>query len=438
MHMRSSTRARSHRRAHSSAALWVALLAGLAAGASARDLSVGPTDGDIVGSDNAALQRAVDMVSHDGGGTVFVKSGTYTMVNSLMLRSGVSLVGIGPAPVLQKADGITAKLAGDADYAGTELVVEDASSLQPGMGVTLSDDVHNTGWYPETRTLTALKGTTLTLDEPLELDFLAARHAKLETAYPLLCGRQVTKLRIENLVADGNRGSNAPLTGCCGGAIYLWKSAACRIIGCTARNFNGDGISLQVSPLTEVLRCRSYRNSGHGIECSAGSVRVQVTDCHAYDNDGAGLYLGSRVSGSRFTGNDLQRNGLDGVSLGHQDTDNLLAGNSIERNGRHGVHFRPETALNGAHRNTLQDNLIRSNGQVEPGDGIHVDAVTLDLEIRGNTIENAPRDGRPTQRNGIYLARGVDGVKTRANVFGGLTGEALVDESGGVRNSLQM
>lgn len=411
---------------------------GFATTTHAATLTVGPRDGDLVGSDNVVLQSAVDWVAREGGGTVYVKSGAYIMHNSLYLRSRVNVIGLGAAPVLQKADAFASPLAEDAGYALDRVVLQDASGFEKGMGVAFSDDENCAGWAVGVRTITEIEGNTITLDEELDRDYLVTRNGKVESVFPVIFGKRVKRVRLENLVADGNRGANPPLNGCRAGAIYFWKSEHCSVEGCTARNFNGDGISYQVSPYTTITQCRSYRNAALGVHPGSGSHHTEVTDCRIYDNDGIGLFLCWRVKDSRFADNVIEKNGADGISIGHKDTDNLFVGNTIQRNGRHGIAFRAETPANGGHRNTLQDNTIRDNGQDHRADGIHIGAITHDITITGNTIEDTMRDGRVTQQNGIYLAEGVDGVKARGNVIGGHPGEAVVDESKGTRNSVQL
>ncbi len=403
----------------------------------AMTLTVGQRESDVTGTDNTVLQAAVDAVAHNGGGTVYVKSGTYTMYDSLFLRTGVNVVGVGPAPVLQKAPSYATPLTEDAGYGLDRVVVQDASGLKKGMGLAFSDDAHKTGWYVNVRSITEVDGNTVSLDEGLDLDYLVARNGKVETVYPVICGKQVKAVKLENLVADGNRGSNALLNGCRGGAIYFWKSEHCVIDGCTARNYSGDGISYQVSPYVTVTRCRTYRNADLGVHPGSGSHHTEVTNCQITDNGGSGLFLCWRVKQSRFVNNLITGNSRDGVSIGHQDTDNVFVGNTIQRNGRHGVHFRPESEANGGHRNTLQDNIIRDNGQEQAADGIRLEASVHDITIVGNTIEDTGRDGRATQQNGISLGPGVDGVTTRGNVISGHPGDGIVDKSGGTHNSLQ-
>src|SRR5256885_139427 len=53
-------------------------------------LTVGVRSGDMVGSDNRALQAAVDYVSGLGGGVVEIGPGEYLMRDSLHLRPHVT------------------------------------------------------------------------------------------------------------------------------------------------------------------------------------------------------------------------------------------------------------------------------------------------------------------------------------------------------------
>jgi polygalacturonase len=56
-------------------------------------------DADIVGSDQRAIQAAVERL---GGGTVRILAGTYRLRNAVYLQSGVHLIGEGEKTVLIK------------------------------------------------------------------------------------------------------------------------------------------------------------------------------------------------------------------------------------------------------------------------------------------------------------------------------------------------
>ena len=68
-------------------------------------ITVGPQDADIVGSDQRAIQAAVDYLARLGGGTVHLKAGTYRLRNAVYLQTGVNLTGEGDKTVLIK-DGV--------------------------------------------------------------------------------------------------------------------------------------------------------------------------------------------------------------------------------------------------------------------------------------------------------------------------------------------
>ena len=130
-----------------SARLWLLVVAGtfllgivLYPGCSANQgggmtVTVGAAGADVMGTDNVAIQKAVDRVAAAGGGTVLLKAGTYTLSNSVQLPSHITLRGEGPdKTILKKAAGVQSKLALDADYGEYEATVEDASGLPPRHG----------------------------------------------------------------------------------------------------------------------------------------------------------------------------------------------------------------------------------------------------------------------------------------------------------------
>src|SRR5262249_12127657 len=78
-------------------------------------ISVGQTSADIVGTDNRALQAAVDYVGNLGGGLVEVGAGEYLMNDSLHLRSHVTVRGVKGQTILLKAKAVVSPLAIDGD-----------------------------------------------------------------------------------------------------------------------------------------------------------------------------------------------------------------------------------------------------------------------------------------------------------------------------------
>src|SRR5262245_10494408 len=78
-------------------------------------ISVGQNNADIVGSDERALQAAVDYIAGLGGGVVEIGPGEFLMHDSLHLRSFVTVRGTKGKTILRKAKAATSPLAVDGD-----------------------------------------------------------------------------------------------------------------------------------------------------------------------------------------------------------------------------------------------------------------------------------------------------------------------------------
>jgi parallel beta-helix repeat protein len=402
-------------------------------------VSVGPAQADVVGTDNVALQKAVDRVAAAGGGIVLIKAGTYTLNNSLRLSSHITLRGEGPEKtILKKAAGIKSKLALDADYGEFVATVEDAHGFAPGMGVTILDKVSPSGWTPSVRTIVRAEGQTLYFDKFLHMDYSVSNGGVVFNTFPLIAGYEVEDVRVEELTADGNRATSLVLDGCQAGAIYFFHSQRMTIRNCVARDFPGDGISTQFVEDPVVENCESYRNAALGIHLGTGALRGVVRFNRAHDNGQDGLYLCWRVQHARYEQNQSWNNGQDGISLGHKDTDNVFFKNVVSGNGRAGIFFRDELENNAASRNTFSENTVEANGR--PGGigyGVRIEGATRDLKFFSNTIRGMRKGDHSIQTVGLYLGPKTDGIVSARNVFEHNLNKAVVDESQGTRNELQ-
>ena len=89
---------------------WVAVCVLLFAGSvahgvsDAADVKAFGAKGDGVADDTAAIQKAIDIAAHGGGGVVSVPPGTY-VVKGIQLKTGVNLIGSGAATVLKALPG---------------------------------------------------------------------------------------------------------------------------------------------------------------------------------------------------------------------------------------------------------------------------------------------------------------------------------------------
>src|SRR6185295_5506968 len=93
-------------------------------------ITVGPRQGDLVGTTDRVIQAAVDYVARKGGGTVHIGPGTYRLRNSIFLQSKVRLLGSGEEAVLFKEPSATTKLIVDGDHWDQEVTLADPKGFQ--------------------------------------------------------------------------------------------------------------------------------------------------------------------------------------------------------------------------------------------------------------------------------------------------------------------
>ena len=191
------------------------------------------------------------------------------------------------------------------------------------------------------------------------------------------------------------------------------------IRNCVARNYNGDGISFQITDNVQVVNSESYGHSGYGIHPGTGSPRASVKGCRIHHNGEVGLFLCWRVRAGLFEDNVIENNGKYGISIGHKDTDNLFVNNRIIGNGFCGVYFRKENFKNSGHRNTFNGNKVVNNGAQKEGYGFYIEPEAGDLVITKNQIAETRTGSSRTQRYGVYKAAGVGSITIQDNQMGG-------------------
>ncbi|HZR20670.1 MAG TPA: right-handed parallel beta-helix repeat-containing protein [Verrucomicrobiae bacterium] len=377
-------------------------------------ISVGPAEADIIGSDNRALQAAVDYIAGLGGGTVQVRAGEFVMRDSLHLRPYVTVRGTSGQTVLRKAKASVSALAMDGDYGEEQVTVQNPAGFEVGYGLAVWDS-QSGGFHTTVGRITGRNGNTFSFDKPLNADCLVANGAKAATVFPVVSGYDLEGARIEDLVIDGNKEENVTLNGCRGGGIFLYRGFGTVIRGCVVRNFNGDGISFQQSNDVLVENCVSENNSGLGMHPGSGSQRPIVRGCLARNNGEDGLFLCWRVRHGLFEKNILENNGRYGISIGHKDTDNLVQDNEVRGNREDGVFFRNETEGMAGHRNRLERNVIENNGAAETAAGIRVRGETRDLVFRDNIIRDTRGPQSRKQVVGIRIEEGAGTVTLEGN-----------------------
>ena len=395
-----------------------AMLAAASCGPRARTVTVAQSGAaDVVGKDSAALRRAAALLRT--GDTLNIGPGTYEMDDSLVIPSGVTVRGVSGQTVLRKSRGVESALAEDGDYGDTYLKVAEPQKFRPGMGVTILDDTLNSGWDVSVSSVVAVEGSTLRIDPMTLRDYDRERlHGRVRNTFPILCAIDAENVVMEDLIVDGNKDENAYIDGCRGGAIYLYKVRNVVVRNCVARNYNGDGISFQITDGVQVLNCESHGHAGYGVHPGTGSARPVVANCRLHHNGQIGLFLCWRVRHGKFSDNLIENNGQHGISIGHKDTDNEFVNNTVARNGFSGVYFRKESFANSGHRNTFRGNKVLDNGGSRGGYGFYVLPEAGGIAIEKNEIADT-RATNPTQRFGIYRVKGAGAVNAKENRMSG-------------------
>ena len=388
-------------------------------------LTVGNDEGDLRGHDDRVLQAGLDYLQRLGGGTLQVLPGIFDMKNALYLHSGVTLRGSGEKTVLKKTPSVCVPLLKDSDWYEARVMVEDTTGFVPGCGIMLRsyDEKRLTGVVRAT--VTAIEGNILDLDKRLLKNFWLGDRATASTLFPILTANEGTNdVHVENIVLDGNRDNNEEINGNYSGAVFIQECDRFVFRKVTARNYHGDGFSFQICDDVHFESCQAINNANLGFHPGSGSQRPVFVNCTATGNS-QGIFFCWGVSDGLVDGCVCSENRDFGISIGHRDTDNRIVNTQIERNEKVGVLFRvPVTDFRGAHRNVVEQCVIRDNGFKLDGVGVDIRGLTCDVVIRNNEISDS---GNAWQRVGVKVSKEAQDCVIENNRFEGL-GENCVYE----------
>lgn len=382
-------------------------------------ITVGQKQADIVGSDDKAIQAAVDYVARLKGGTVHVMPGTYTFRNAVFLPSGIRLRGDGDDTILTKIPSETIALDADSDWYDREITLKDAKGFQVGDGIALmAKNPHNGGNEVLKRTLIARSGNRFKLDRGLRTNMWLSGKPTCSSLFPLLTADRAADVVIESLTLDGNRKNNANFNGNYGGCIFLQDCNRFQIRQVTARNYNGDGISFQICHDVRVEDCHSHDNADLGLHPGSGSQRPVLLG-NRLERNTIGLFWCWGVKFGLAENNRMHANRRFGISIGHNDTDNVMRNNDVTDSGEVGILFRDDTRGRDfwANRNVLEKNRVINSGGKD-GVAIDIQGKTKDLTIRDNDLKETRA---PMNRTGIRISADAKAVRLAKNTLNGFS-----------------
>jgi hypothetical protein len=351
-------------------------------------ITVGGDSADIAGYDSHAIQIAADALKASGGGRIELKAGVFELEGPVRLYSNIHLTGQGDKTILKKADGFISAFADDVDYGANYAKVIDPSGFKAGIGILIKDIQHQYGWVTSTSKITKVIGNAIYFDRLTLMDYQMKDGGTVSTASSMIEAIKAENVIVSDLLLDGNKDWNDTMDGCRGGAVYLHKVSACRLENVVIRNYNGDGVSWQITKDISLDNVEVSGCTGIGMHPGTGSFNTSVRNCSAHNNGIDGLFVCWRVQESAFQNNSFYENGASGISIGHKDSGDLFEGNHIHSNAMAGITVRDEDVQNSANNNIFRGNIIENNGVGLPGCGILIKSAVSGNIIEGNTIRN--------------------------------------------------
>jgi hypothetical protein len=362
-------------------------------------ITVGGDGADISGFNNQSIQFAINAVAPTGG-TVKLMPGVFEIVSPVQMKSNVKLIGSGRESILKRSQGVRTRFVIDADYGELKLTVENPDGFEPGMKIQVTDSNLNSCWNVSVAYITYIQDNVIYIDDYLIRDYRSDRNGLVSNASPVIEIIETENVTISDLTVDGNRAENFFADGCNSAGIMIFKSKRVTVDNVHVKDFNGEGISWQITEYVTVKNSEVSGSSNHGMHPGSGSPFTIIENNNVHSNDNDGLFICWRVYQSQITNNRFHKNGRFGICTGHKDTDVDFTGNHIFENGSDGVHFRIEREPNAPHRNTFLNNTIENNGTINGGYGISINSPVSDLILKENIFRST---GKKTQKAAIYI-----------------------------------
>ena len=363
-----------------------------------RQLTVGGEGADVTGYTNRSIQYAIDALAETGG-TVVLLPGIYQINAPVRLRSHVDIAGSGSGTVLKRAKGVQTRYVEDADFGELKLRVEDADGFEIGMKVQVTDDENSGCWNVSAATITDIEEDVIYIDRGLIRDYRSDMNGLVSNASSVIEIVDAEDCRVSDVLIDGNRMENFLADGCNSAGILILKSGWITIDGVHVKDFNGEGISWQITEHVSILNSEISGSGNMGLHPGTGSPYTHIVNNAVHHNDQDGLFICWRVYESSVIGNSFHHNGRYGICTGHKDTDVLFESNHVFENGSDGINLRGEREANAPHRNIFIRNIIENNGTIGGGFGFSINSPAKELVLTENQFGNSLK----TQKAAIYI-----------------------------------
>ncbi len=338
-------------------------------------------------NDQVQIQQAIHNLPF-GGGSVYLREGTYNIGATITLDNNTALIGSGAGALLYLANNVNDNVL-QATNCENLLVTNlriwgNGSNNTAGSGICFENvgDSKIVGCWVENFDNYGIWLYVLSNGNAVGGNTCQGNG----TGGIYLCGSFNNSISGNTCQGHGEYG------------IFLNSSSNNAVSGNTCSGNGEDGIFLDSSENNTVSGNACTGNGSHGIHLSDSSNNT-VTSNTCQGNGGHGIYLAYQ-GGNTITGNTCAGNGEDGIHLGNLHN-NTVSGNTCTGNGYHGIYlYAPIEFIS---HNTISINTVVGNSQDNDNtyDGIFVDGNCDFNNIQGNTVRRGT--GANQQRYGIRI-----------------------------------
>ena len=383
-------------------------------------LTVGQTEGDIIGNDDKIIQAGIEYLNRLGGGTLHILPGVYDIKNAIYLHPNIVIKGSGENTILKKSACFVTPVIRNIDWFEYGVQVKDPSGFILGGGIMLRTTAKQS-WAIDVMkgTVTKIDGSIIYFDKITGKDFHLKKECTAATIFPIITAENVDNVNVENIVLDGNKDQNENINGNFSGALFIQHCKNWNFKNVTAENYNGDGFSWQACDDIHFENCKALNNTDLGFHPGSGAQRPVIINCLSKGNS-QGIYFCWSVSDGFVDNCVLSENIKYGISIGHRDTDNIIQNCIIEKNKEIGILFRKDgdDEFFGGNRNLIKNCIIRDNGENKEGIGIDVRWNTKDITIENTKFINSESGN---QKIGIQISKDAEKINMVGNAFEKIT-----------------
>ena len=317
--------------------------------------------------DHVEIQQAIDNLP-SGGGSVYLREGTYNIGATINLNNNVALIGAGAGTLLYLANNVN----DDVIYGISldNVLIADLKINGNGSNQTTGEGIHiDVSWKFR------IEGTWI-------------EKCKVDGIYLNAC----SWFTVSGNVLDGNQ--------------------------------TGDGIFNDSGQYNNFVGNILTGNGFNGITVQGGDWNT-VTGNTADGNTVDGIMLWGFADFNTITGNTSEGNGEHGIGLGSTCVNNTISGNTIEGNGQAGINL-----INSCDHNTISNNTIVGNSQTTDNvdNGIQIKNSNYN-NIQGNTVRKGT--GSKQQNTGITILSGTNNFVANNDLYQAGTTENFSDAGTG-------